>query len=65
VAAIRAERPSGGHFDIAANVETQQESDGGLAITAAMAGAGATWTLELTPDTLADHRSLIRRGPPR
>jgi alkanesulfonate monooxygenase SsuD/methylene tetrahydromethanopterin reductase-like flavin-dependent oxidoreductase (luciferase family) len=65
VEAVRAERRRGGHFDIAANVETQQESDGGLAITAAMADAGATWTLELTPDTLVEHRTLIRRGPPR
>lgn len=65
VAFVRAERPGGGHFDVAANVSTLDESDGGVAITAAMADAGATWTVELTPGTLAEHRVLIRRGPPK
>lgn len=52
-------------FDIAANVETFASSDEGRASSAAMAEAGATWTLDLTPDTLDDHRRLIRRGPVR
>lgn len=65
VAVIRAERTSDAPFDIAANVSTPDEPDGGRSITTAMADAGATWTLELTPDTLAEHRALIRRGPPR
>lgn len=65
VAVVRGKRKGGGPFDIAANVSTADEPDGGSAITAAMAEAGATWTMELTPDTLSEHRALIRRGPPK
>ncbi len=52
-------------FEVAVNVETLGEPDGGAAISEAFAGAGVTWTVELTPETLDAHRSLIRRGPPR
>jgi alkanesulfonate monooxygenase SsuD/methylene tetrahydromethanopterin reductase-like flavin-dependent oxidoreductase (luciferase family) len=65
VTAIRAKRKGGEPFDVAANVSTSDEPDGGLAVSAAMTAAGATWTLELTPDTLSEHRALIRRGPPK
>jgi alkanesulfonate monooxygenase SsuD/methylene tetrahydromethanopterin reductase-like flavin-dependent oxidoreductase (luciferase family) len=64
-ALVAAERTSQEPFDIAANVFTPDEPDGGLAITAAMADAGATWTVELTPDSMDEHLALIRRGPPR
>jgi alkanesulfonate monooxygenase SsuD/methylene tetrahydromethanopterin reductase-like flavin-dependent oxidoreductase (luciferase family) len=66
VAVIRAQRTGDARpFDVAANVETLHAEDGGAQITRQMAEAGATWALELTPDTLAEHRELIRRGPPR
>jgi alkanesulfonate monooxygenase SsuD/methylene tetrahydromethanopterin reductase-like flavin-dependent oxidoreductase (luciferase family) len=64
-ALIRSERTAQTPFDIAANVFTPDEPDGGLAITRAMAGAGATWTLELTPATFEHHEQLVRRGPVR
>ena len=53
---VATERPPG-TFEIAANVFTLDEADGGRAINEAMAEAGATWTVELTPDSL-------RRAPP-
>ena len=53
---VREQRGSLDGFDIAANVETLNDADEGRQINAAMAKAGATWTLELTPDTLAEHR---------
>jgi len=62
---VKAQRGDLTGFDIAANVETLEHSDGGRAINAEMAQAGATWTLELTPETVEEHRRLIRRGPPR
>lgn len=61
----RANRTIHGSFDIAANVSTFDDVDGGSAITAAMAAAGATWTMELTPATYERHLALVRRGPPR
>jgi hypothetical protein len=63
-ASVAAERRPKGPFDIAANVFTPDEPDGGLAITAAMADAGATWTVELTPESIDEHLALIQRGPP-
>jgi alkanesulfonate monooxygenase SsuD/methylene tetrahydromethanopterin reductase-like flavin-dependent oxidoreductase (luciferase family) len=60
---IRGERGHLDGFDVAANVGTSADADGGAAANREMAEAGATWTLELTPDTLAEHRALIRRGP--
>lgn len=61
---VATERPPG-TFEIAANVFTLDEADGGRAINEAMAEAGATWTVELTPDTYAEHLRLIERGPAR
>ena len=65
VAVVREVRGSMEGFDVGANVETSTHADGGVAITRAMEEAGATWTVELTPDTLDEHRALIRRGPPK
>jgi len=62
---IREQRGHLDGFDIAANVETLNDADGGLSANEAMAAAGATWTLELTPETLEEHRRLIVRGPGR
>jgi alkanesulfonate monooxygenase SsuD/methylene tetrahydromethanopterin reductase-like flavin-dependent oxidoreductase (luciferase family) len=62
---VRGQRGTLDGFDIAANVDTLQEADEGRTINTAMSAAGATWTLELTPDDLAEHRRLIRRGPVR
>jgi alkanesulfonate monooxygenase SsuD/methylene tetrahydromethanopterin reductase-like flavin-dependent oxidoreductase (luciferase family) len=50
-------------FDVAVNVFTPEEPDGGVAITNAMEEAGATWTIELSPQTFAEHLDLARRGP--
>jgi alkanesulfonate monooxygenase SsuD/methylene tetrahydromethanopterin reductase-like flavin-dependent oxidoreductase (luciferase family) len=52
-------------FDIAANVATLEEADGGRSVAQAMADAGATWIVELTPETVDEHLALIRRGPPQ
>jgi hypothetical protein len=51
-------------FEVAVNVDTLDQPDHGVAITREFSEAGATWAIELTPDTLAEHRALIRRGPP-
>jgi alkanesulfonate monooxygenase SsuD/methylene tetrahydromethanopterin reductase-like flavin-dependent oxidoreductase (luciferase family) len=63
VAVIREVRGTMTGFDVGANVETLEHADGGVAITRAMEQAGATWVVELTPDTLDEHRALIKRGP--
>ena len=65
VAFLRGERGTLDGFDVAANVETLSDLEAGKATNQAMSAAGATWTLELTPDSLDDHRRLIRRGPAR
>jgi alkanesulfonate monooxygenase SsuD/methylene tetrahydromethanopterin reductase-like flavin-dependent oxidoreductase (luciferase family) len=62
---VRANRTLHGSFDIAANVSTLDDDDGGSAISGAMAAAGVTWTMELTPTTYDRHLALVRRGPPR
>jgi alkanesulfonate monooxygenase SsuD/methylene tetrahydromethanopterin reductase-like flavin-dependent oxidoreductase (luciferase family) len=62
---VAAERTAAGPFEIAVNVSTMGEADGGAAITAAMAAAGATWIIDLTPDTFDEHLALARRGPAR
>ncbi len=64
VAAVASQRADLSGFDVAVNVDTLDLPDDGVAITREFAEAGVTWTIELTPDTLADHRALIRRGPP-
>jgi alkanesulfonate monooxygenase SsuD/methylene tetrahydromethanopterin reductase-like flavin-dependent oxidoreductase (luciferase family) len=61
---VSRERPGGRGFDVVANVFTLEDDDRGAAATAAMADAGATWTLELTPETFVEHLQLVRRGPP-
>ena len=66
VAAINSLRGEGSGFDVAVNAAT-----GDLGATEARAAvqelvdAGATWIVELTPDTLDEHRALIARGPVR
>src|SRR5213592_1914002 len=60
---VAAQRSDMAGFEVAVNVETLGDPDGGAAITRRFAEAGATWTVELTPDTLEQHRALIRRGP--
>jgi alkanesulfonate monooxygenase SsuD/methylene tetrahydromethanopterin reductase-like flavin-dependent oxidoreductase (luciferase family) len=66
VEAIRSLRHDLGSYDVAVNSDT-----GGMAPDAAeravseLVEAGATWVVELTPDTLDEHRALIRRGPIR
>ncbi len=63
---VAAERASdAGPFEIAVNVETADTADDGAAITGAMAAAGATWVIELTPDTFDAHLALAARGPAR
>lgn len=64
IAVVASQRADMTGFDVAVNVDTLEEPDDGVAITREFAEAGVTWTIELTPDTLAQHRALIRRGPP-
>ena len=64
IAVLASHRDDMAGFDVAVNVETLGDPDGGIAITEAFAQAGVTWTVELTPETLDEHRALIRRGPP-
>jgi alkanesulfonate monooxygenase SsuD/methylene tetrahydromethanopterin reductase-like flavin-dependent oxidoreductase (luciferase family) len=64
-ALVAAERTAGGPFDIGVNVVTPEEPDGGAGIVTAMAEAGATWAVELTPETFDEHLALVRRGPVR
>lgn len=62
VAEISAARELDG-FDVAVNHYSLGEADGGIARATGLAEAGATWLIELTPETMDDHRALIRRGP--
>lgn len=66
VAALQALRPDLSAFDVAANTDTAAvpEADAAASVQA-LAEAGATWLVELTPDTLDEHRALIARGPVR
>ncbi|HEY7525884.1 MAG TPA: LLM class flavin-dependent oxidoreductase [Candidatus Limnocylindria bacterium] len=66
VAALRALRPDLSAFDVAVNTDTAGLSPPDAAASVqALAEAGATWLVEVTPDTLDEHRALIRRGPVR
>jgi alkanesulfonate monooxygenase SsuD/methylene tetrahydromethanopterin reductase-like flavin-dependent oxidoreductase (luciferase family) len=65
VAQLVAAEHEPGAFEIAANVFTLEDADGGRGVARAMAEAGATWIIELTPETVDEHLALIRRGPPR
>lgn len=66
VAAISELRPDMADFDVAVNAETGELSPAAAAeAVQALADAGATWIVELTPDTLDEHRALIARGPVR
>jgi alkanesulfonate monooxygenase SsuD/methylene tetrahydromethanopterin reductase-like flavin-dependent oxidoreductase (luciferase family) len=66
VAALRALRPDLSAFDVAVNTDTAGLSAAGAAAgVQALADAGATWLVELTPDTLDEHRALIAKGPVR
>jgi alkanesulfonate monooxygenase SsuD/methylene tetrahydromethanopterin reductase-like flavin-dependent oxidoreductase (luciferase family) len=66
VAALRSMRPDLSTFDVAVNSATGELSEPDAAASVqALADTGATWLLELTPDTLDEHRRLIARGPVR
>jgi hypothetical protein len=59
-------RPDLSTFDVAVNSATGELSEPDAAASVqALADAGATWLLELTPFTLDEHRGLIARGPVR
>ncbi|HET6819217.1 MAG TPA: LLM class flavin-dependent oxidoreductase [Candidatus Limnocylindria bacterium] len=66
VAAIRTLRQDLSGFDVAVNVDTGELAGAdAAAAVAALVDAGATWLVELTPETLEEHRALIARGPVR
>jgi alkanesulfonate monooxygenase SsuD/methylene tetrahydromethanopterin reductase-like flavin-dependent oxidoreductase (luciferase family) len=66
VAALRSLGVDLAAFDVAVNSDTAGLSrDEATASVDALAHAGATWILELTPETLEDHRALIAGGPVR
>jgi alkanesulfonate monooxygenase SsuD/methylene tetrahydromethanopterin reductase-like flavin-dependent oxidoreductase (luciferase family) len=62
--AIRAAAGLTGPFDIAVNVESLADPEAMRAQVRAFGDAGATWAIELTPETPQDHLALVRRGPP-
>jgi len=66
VAALRELGVEMATFDVAVNVDTGElgPEDAATAVQA-LADAGATWIVELTPETLDEHRALITRGPVR
>jgi len=59
-AVLEAERGSTAGFEVGVNVFLDQPVD-----VEAFEAAGATWLIGLTPETVDEHRVLIRRGPPR
>jgi alkanesulfonate monooxygenase SsuD/methylene tetrahydromethanopterin reductase-like flavin-dependent oxidoreductase (luciferase family) len=64
VDAVKAYRGDLAGFDIGVNVLTSELGDAeAAAAVEAMADAGATWVIELTPLTVDAHRALIARGP--
>jgi alkanesulfonate monooxygenase SsuD/methylene tetrahydromethanopterin reductase-like flavin-dependent oxidoreductase (luciferase family) len=66
VAALRAIRPDLSAFEVAVNTDTAALDEAEAAANVqALVDAGATWLVELTPDTLDEHRALIARGPVR
>ena len=66
VAVIREMRTDLAGFDVAVNSDTGElNPDDAAASIQQLADAGATWIVELTPETLDEHRALIARGPVR
>ncbi|HEX6656402.1 MAG TPA: TIGR03619 family F420-dependent LLM class oxidoreductase [Candidatus Limnocylindria bacterium] len=66
VAAIRELRGDMAGFDVAVNADTGDlTTDAAVEAVQSLADAGATWIVELTPETLDEHRALIARGPVR
>ena len=60
VAVVREHRGSeDGPFDVTANFLLDEPNE-----VWALEAAGATWAIGLTPETLDEHRALIRAGPP-
>jgi probable F420-dependent oxidoreductase len=66
VEAIRSLRPDLAGFDVAVNSDTGDlDPTAAAAAVQGLVDAGATWIVELTPETLDEHRALIARGPVR
>jgi alkanesulfonate monooxygenase SsuD/methylene tetrahydromethanopterin reductase-like flavin-dependent oxidoreductase (luciferase family) len=62
---INAHRESAIQFDVAVNIATEDDRTAMTQNAALLAEAGATWAIELTPETFQDHVELVRRGPAR
>lgn len=52
-------------FDIALNVEGPADPKEAADVAQSYQEAGATWWVELSPDTVEEYKQRIRRGPPR
>lgn len=62
---IKAHRKSTEHFDIAVNVVTPPDRKQAAEIVRPYREAGATWCVELSPDSIEEYRDRIRNGPPK
>ena len=59
VAGVAELRSTDAPFDVAVNFYLDDPGP-----VAGLAGAGATWCIGLTPESVDEHRALIRQGPP-
>ncbi|HET7088898.1 MAG TPA: LLM class flavin-dependent oxidoreductase [Anaerolineae bacterium] len=65
VAYFKAHRKRTEPFDIAVNVETPSDPKQAAKVVRPYIEAGATWCVELSPDTIEQYRERIRSGPPK
>jgi alkanesulfonate monooxygenase SsuD/methylene tetrahydromethanopterin reductase-like flavin-dependent oxidoreductase (luciferase family) len=62
---VQAQRASADPFDIAVNVAAPADARERAEMARSYFQAGATWCIELSPDTLEEYRERIRSGPPK
>ncbi len=62
---IQARRTGKEAFEIAVNVEGPADSKAAVDVAQSYQEAGATWWVELSPDTVEEYGQRIRKGPPR
>ncbi|MEW6094347.1 MAG: LLM class flavin-dependent oxidoreductase [Chloroflexota bacterium] len=65
VAYLKIHRQRNEPFDVAVNVETPSDPKKAAEIVRPYFEAGATWCVELSPDTVEEYRERIRTGPPQ
>jgi alkanesulfonate monooxygenase SsuD/methylene tetrahydromethanopterin reductase-like flavin-dependent oxidoreductase (luciferase family) len=62
---FQAHRKSTEPFDIALNVEIPSDPNKAVDVVRPYIEAGATWCVELSPNTVEQYRERIRHGPPK